>query len=122
MTNDRTKQTLAKAFLSAFRGIGHAAQQRSFLIQLSIGILAIILSFVFIMSRIERIIIVMLVALVLGAEMFNSALEYLLDVISRNHDPMIATVKELMAGVVLVFSLAALIVGFWIFSHALFPR
>ncbi|PWF45480.1 diacylglycerol kinase [Massilia glaciei] len=49
-------------------------------------------------------------ALVLGAELFNSALEHALDRVHPEHHPAIGIAKDCAAGAVLVLSLAAVCV------------
>ncbi|HBG81775.1 TPA: hypothetical protein DDW69_02950 [candidate division CPR2 bacterium] len=118
----RKKQPLHRSFQSAFRGIKHGTEERNFLIHLFFGFLAISLSFVFNLDLIEKTIIVVLTALVLGVELINSAIERSLDFITTEHHPEIAKIKELMAAVVLVFVVAAFVVGVLIFSKAIFLK
>jgi diacylglycerol kinase len=95
-------------------------QERSFAIQVIIGIVALGLAVVLNISRIERIIIVLLVAVVLGMEAFNTAIEIFLDRLAPYPDPDIARVKEVLAASVLIVSVGALAVGFLIFGPAIF--
>ncbi|KKU50970.1 MAG: hypothetical protein A3A28_00065 [Candidatus Sungbacteria bacterium RIFCSPLOWO2_01_FULL_47_32] len=115
----KRKQSLPASFRNAFRGVWLVLQERSFLIQLAAGAIAVTLAFILTLSDTSRIIIILLTFLVLGAEMFNSAVEYLLDFVKKDHDPDIARVKDILAGAVMVFSLSALIIGIWIFGRAL---
>ncbi|QVK24756.1 diacylglycerol kinase [Shewanella dokdonensis] len=55
--------------------------------------------------------IVLCIALVWSAELINSALEALIDHLHPQLHPQIKHVKDMLAAMVLVFSLAALIVG-----------
>jgi len=50
----------------------------------------------------------LVVALVIGAELFNSALERTLDRLHPDHHPLVGEAKDCAAGAVLVFSFAAL--------------
>ena len=95
-------------------------QERSFVIQVIIGIGALGLAIVLNISRIERIIIALLVSLVLGMEAFNTAMEIFLDRLAPYPDPDIARVKEVLAAGVLIVSAGALAVGILIFGPALF--
>ena len=101
-------------------GLGVAATERNFIIQLIIGAAAIIFSFVLGLPFIERIIILLCVALVLASEAMNSAIERLLDFVSQERIEEIREVKDLMAGAVLIFSVSAFVIGIFIFGKALF--
>ncbi|MDI6820908.1 MAG: diacylglycerol kinase [Patescibacteria group bacterium] len=120
ITPDYKNRNLLKSFLNAFRGIGHALGERNFLIQTIVGVFAIILAFILDLNAIERIIIIILSALVLGAEILNSAIETFVDILIKEHNPEAAKVKEFIAGAVLIFSITAFVIGVWIFTNALF--
>ena len=104
----------------AVRGVKAASAGRNFKIQVLIGAVAIVASFLFRLSLIERVVIVLCVGLVLAAEVLNTAVERLLDFVSKEHRPEIREIKDLMAAAVLVLSLVALVVGLWIFVRAIF--
>ena len=53
---------------------------------------------------------------VLAAELFNSAIEKLCDIISPQLNPKIKFIKDVSAGAVLVLALMSLVVAFLIFS------
>lgn len=116
----KRRQSLPQSFRSAFRGIAHALRERNFKIQVFIGFLAVVFSFAFDIAPLEKFVIIILIALVLAAEMFNSALERVFDVVAEEEDPEIAEAKELLAGAVLVFAIAAVVIGIWIFGGRVF--
>lgn len=109
-----------KSFRYAFQGIVVASKERNFLIQIIIGIAAVIFAFTLKLPSTEKIVVVLFVALVLASEAMNSAVERLLDFVSQERIEEIREIKDLMAAAVLIFSVAALIVGIWIFGNALF--
>ncbi len=111
---------LIRSFFSAFKGIKHALRQRNFVIQIMIGVVAVALSLALGLSRSDKIIILILIAFVLATETMNSACERLLNLVTREHNAEVARVKETLAGAVLIYSVAALIIGLWIFGNALF--
>ena len=53
--------------------------------------------------------------MVIGAELFNTAIERLVDFVSPQHNPLAGQVKDIAAGAVLVCALAAIAVGLIIF-------
>ncbi len=60
---------------------------------------------------------ILAIAAVLSAEMTNTAIEYTWNHLDPNHHPVIASIKDVMAGAVLIMAIGAAIVGaFLIFS------
>lgn len=116
----KPRQGLLQSFHGAFRGLGCALKERNFFIQFVIGIAAVAASSVFDISRDEKIIIVLVVVLVLGAEMVNSSVERLLNRLAPREDREIAEIKEILAGAVLLFSLFSVAVGIIIFGPYIF--
>ena len=104
----------------ALHGIKEMGRERNFAIQLVIGAIAIISGFILRLPATEKMIVVLCVALVLGSEAMNSATERLLNFVSREYREEIHEIKDLMAAAVLIFSIAALVIGIWIFTRAIF--
>ena len=75
------------------------------------------LAFLFIVLGFVALIVV--VAMVWTAELLNTAIETLCDVVSPDHDTAIARVKDVSAGAVLCSALGALAVGCVIFGPRL---
>ena len=104
-------RALIKKFKPALNGLALAAQDRSVAIQLGFAVLAGLaglgLGFVFW----EWALVITLAALVITAEILNTAIERLCDFVQPRQDARIKTIKDLAAGAVLGASLAALIVG-----------
>lgn len=67
------------------------------------------------LTEMEWCIILLCCAMVIGAELFNTAMETYLDYKSPEQHPEIGKVKDMAAGAVLVCAIAALIVGLIIF-------
>jgi diacylglycerol kinase (ATP) len=61
------------------------------------------------------------VTLVLFAELANTAVEVVVDLVSPEFHPLARRAKDVAAGSVLVASLGAFVMGFFVFSHYLFP-
>jgi diacylglycerol kinase (ATP) len=75
----------------------------------------LLLSFILGLDRIELIIIILVSLPVIVFEMFNSAIESIVDLVTRQKNPLAGMVKDIAAGAVLVSAVAALVVGFLIF-------
>jgi diacylglycerol kinase (ATP) len=72
------------------------------------------------LKGIELVALCITITLVFMAEMFNTAIETMLDVSNQKYHPLIKLVKDISAAVVLIASLNALGVGFVIFGRRLF--
>ena len=59
--------------------------------------------------------IILCIGLVISAELFNTAVEKLVDFVSPQQHPLAGQVKDIAAGAVLVCALAAIVVGLIIF-------
>ena len=71
--------------------------------------------FFFEVSRWEWCLLILCVAVVLAAEAFNSALEYLVDLVSPGQHPLAGKAKDIAAGAVLIVAIGAALVGLLIF-------
>ena len=66
-------------------------------------------------TRNEWIMVVMCIGTVLAAELFNTAIEKLVDLVSPERHPVAGRVKDIAAGAVLICAVAAAIIGLIIF-------
>jgi diacylglycerol kinase len=109
-----------RSFGYAFKGIRFAMAQRNFRVQLLCAVSACILGFLVQISAVEWCIVLLCVALVLGLETLNSALEHLVNLVSPGYHETAGKIKDLAAGAVLIASLVSLLIGLIIFgSHIL---
>ncbi|MDY0343373.1 MAG: diacylglycerol kinase family protein [Lentimicrobium sp.] len=109
------------AFKPAFKGIGIAFKSERNLRFHSIAIgCVIIFSFVFYISVIEWLIILVFFALVIALELINTAIEKLCNVIQPEKDERIRIIKDISAGAVLWVAIMALIAGLLIFIPKIF--
>ncbi|OHA06634.1 MAG: hypothetical protein A2934_01040 [Candidatus Sungbacteria bacterium RIFCSPLOWO2_01_FULL_47_10] len=114
-----SKQSFMRSFFSAFRGIKHELRERNFVVQITIGIIAIASSLAFGLSRTDKMIILLLIAFVLACEIMNSACERMLNVVTKDHHPEVGRIKDMLAGAVLIYSTVAFVIGLWIFGSVL---
>ncbi|MHB8860486.1 MAG: diacylglycerol kinase [Minisyncoccota bacterium] len=100
----------------AFVGLKLAwVEESNFKIETGCAALALALGVYFRISAPEFALVAASIALVLMAEVFNTALEELCDKFQPTHDPHIAKIKDLAAAAVLLASAGALAVGLFIF-------
>lgn len=109
---------LFRSFLHAFSGMRQFIGERNGKIMIAGACIAVIMA-VGAPSLAWRALLVFVAALVLAVEMFNSAIERLLDHVAPHEHSEIKYIKDLMAAASLVMSLSALIVGI-IFLFAVF--
>lgn len=75
----------------------------------------VIAGFAFGISRTEWMIMLLCIGVVIAAELFNTAIEKLVDLVSPGRHPLAGQVKDIAAGAVLVCAVAAAIAGLIIF-------
>jgi len=86
------------------------------------GILSFLLGIYLKLSGAELIALCITVTLVFMAEIFNTAIEMLMNMITIKYHTRIKLVKDIAAAVVLLASLNALAVGYALFAKKLFFR
>ncbi|WP_131537389.1 diacylglycerol kinase [Pedobacter nototheniae] len=110
-----------KSFIYAFNGLKlFFISEHNGRIHLVAAIIAVGLSFCLHLSTFEWIAILAVIAAVFIAEILNTAIEKLADVVTIERHPKIKIVKDLAAAAVLVSAILALLVGGLIFIPKLF--
>jgi len=84
------------------------------------GILAILLGFYFQLNGVELVALSVTITLVFMAEIFNTAIEMLMNMITSKYHLRIKLVKDIAAGVVVLTCLNALAVGYILFVRKFF--
>lgn len=103
-------------FQDAFRGLVYTFRyELSFRIQSVIGIIALFMAFYLPLRLYEKVVIILLVAVVLILELINSVVERIMDLFKPRIDHAAKIIKDIMAGAVLVACLIAAILGTIIF-------
>ncbi|MDP3957306.1 MAG: diacylglycerol kinase [bacterium] len=107
---------LTKSFSHAFKGILFALRnEKNFQIDIVGGTLAVMLMLFFPLSGLERALIILSISLVLTLELINTGLERVTDILKPRIHPYARVIKDVMAGAVLLVSLAAIAIGVAIF-------
>lgn len=116
MKPDNRRLRLIASFKYAFKGITFSLKtQRNAQIHIVAVILATFLGFILGISTTEWIIIIFAVALVLAAELFNTSIEFLIDLLSPEYHEKAGRAKDIAAGAVLICAISAAIAGLIIF-------
>ncbi|MFD2745709.1 diacylglycerol kinase family protein [Paenibacillus yanchengensis] len=66
-------------------------------------------------SRIEWLILLLMIALVIGAELINTAIERVVDLIVLSQHPVAKVAKDVAAGAVLFFAFVSIVIGIILF-------
>jgi diacylglycerol kinase len=109
-----------KSFIYALHGIWSGiADQRNLKFQLGVAVVVIGAGFYLSITPIEWCIILLCIALVIGLELVNTALENLVDLVTLERNPLAGRIKDIAAGAVLAVSVISLIIGLIIFRKYL---
>lgn len=115
-------------FISRIKSIGYAfkgayhliTREASVKVQFCIGILITIAGFYFQLSTTEWIIQILVIALIMTIEGVNTAIEEMADFIHPEFHKKIGLIKDISAGAVFIFAIAAIIVGLIIYIPKIF--
>lgn len=114
------KPSLLRSLRAAWAGLRQLfGRERNARIELVIGLLALTACFVLKLGTAQRWLVFLCVAGVLSAEAMNSALEALADALHPRQAPGIGLAKDLGAAAVLIWVLASVVVGLWVFGPPL---
>lgn len=103
-------------FKYAFQGIFYTLKtQRNFQFHSLVMLVVIAAGFFFQISKTEWFAVILCIALVLMAELINTAIESVTDLISPNIHPLAKIAKDCAAAAVLVVSLSSALIGVIIF-------
>ena len=91
-------------------------------IHFGIAIAVIIAAVGFDVTRMELIALLLAIAFVLIAEMLNSALEAVVDLVTPSVEPLAKIAKDVAAGAVLIATVTAVAIGYLVFSGAVGER
>lgn len=109
-------KTLIKSFQYAFQGLFHTVKyNQNFRIQIAGALLVILASIYFEVNPFEMGILGVMILLVMCAEMINTAMEEMVNLITTNHQKEAKIAKDVAAGMVLLTFLGSIIVGVLIF-------
>lgn len=119
------KQTKNKTFFTAF---GHAIDgiirafktERNLRIDYIIGLCVFICSLFFDFTKTEFACICLTIGFVIFAEMINSSVEYIVDLVTDKYDDRAKAAKDIAAGCVLIASGVSVVVAYFLFEDKLY--
>lgn len=107
---------LFQSFLFAIVGIRTAVRdERNMRIHLVFSVIVIACSFLFSLSSLEWVFVILAIGGVISLELINTAIERVVDLITQEYHPLAKQAKDLAAAAVFVYALVAVIIGFIIF-------
>lgn len=110
------KSAFFSSFRYAFEGIAEGLRtERNMVVHFAVMSMVVVFGVVFGLSKAEWMICILLFGLVFMAELLNTAVETVVDMITTEFDPRAKLAKDTAAGAVLTISIAAGIVGLMIF-------
>ena len=111
---------LITSFNNAIEGLLYVFRtERNMKIHFIFAILVLLISVMFKISVVDFLFLSFAITFVLMAEMFNTALEYMIDIISEAYHPLVRLAKDISAGAVLIATINALVTGYLLFAKYL---
>lgn len=109
-------KTLKDSFTNAYNGLRLALfHERNMRIHIFTAILCVLLGIIFCLDALRWAILMIAIGLVFITELFNTAIENMVDMITSEFSVMAKTVKDIAAGTVLIASVIAVILGILVF-------
>ncbi len=110
-----------RSFVYAFKGIFYMFRtQHNSWIHAVITTAVVIFGIIYKINLTEWCLVTLAMGLVLGAEVFNTAIEKFVDFVSPEYNKEAGRIKDLMAGAVLITAIAAAATGLIIFIPKIF--
>ena len=109
-------QRFLNSFKYALNGLRYTYQnEQNFIVHICIAVIIIISGFIFKISNIEWLIIIILIGLVVFAELINTSIETVVDLVSPEKHPLAKIAKDTASAAVLSLCTVAIICGLCIF-------
>ena len=112
--------------LHAWRGLRLTFRtERSFRIQIAVCAVVVLCMLIVPVTTFERLLLILAMSAVLVLELLNSMVERLVDLFTPRLNELVGDIKDIMAGVVLVASVFAAVIGtmiFWPFVSTILAR
>lgn len=110
-------QARANSFRYAFKGLKlFFTTQHNSWIHLVAALSVIAAGFFFGITRMEWLFVILAIALVLIIEILNTAIEFLVDLVSPEYNELAGKIKDLAAGAVLFAAIMAAVIGVLVFG------
>jgi len=116
------QQGVGRSFQHAYQGVVSAVRtQRNLRFHFFVALGVLIASLLVGVSELELAVLVLTIAFVFVVEMLNTALEFVVDLVTTEYHPLAKLAKDVSAGAVLVSSVGAVLVGLLVLADDLGP-
>src|ERR671921_1634793 len=116
------QQGVVTSFEHAYRGLISAVRtQRNMRFHVVVAVAVLVASLIVGASRLELAILVLTILLVFVTKLFNTAMEFVVDLATKEYHPLAKLVKDVSAGAGLVSRVGALLVGYLVLADDLGP-
>ncbi len=116
------QQGVGRSFEHAYRGIVSAVRtQRNMRFHVFAAVAVLVLSLLVGVSELELALLVLTILVVFVTEMINTAMEFVVDLVTSEYHPLARLAKDVSAGAVLVSSVGAVLVGYLVLADDLVP-
>jgi len=111
-----SNKNLYESYYHAFEGLSHALwTQKHVRIQLTIVMLVLVLAYVRGLDELRVLFLFSAIAVILIAELFNTAIEVVVNMVTESYHPLAKIAKDVAAAGVLIASMYAILVGVTVF-------
>ena len=112
----RRPHSLIQSFNYAIEGVIHVLRrERNMRVHFILATVVLVLAFAYDVTKVELMALLVAISFVLISEMINTAVEEMIDLTTKVHDPRAKIAKDVAAGAVLISSVVAATIGYLIF-------
>ncbi len=116
----KSQQGVARSFDHAYRGLIYAVRtQRNMRFHVVVAALVLLASLLLGVSKLELAALILVILFVFITEILNTAMEFTVDLVTKEYHPLAKLAKDVSAGAVLVSSVGAVLVGYLILADNL---
>lgn len=116
-TSAPSRAAFLRSFVHAWDGVVYAVRtQRNARVHLAAAVCALALGVLLHLSPVEFALIFLAVMAVLVAELFNTVVEAIVDLVTSEYHPLARVAKDVAAGAVLVCAMFAVVIGLLVFG------
>lgn len=105
-----------KSLQYALRGIRYVyMHEQNIRLQTAVAVLVCVLGYLVELRQSEWVVVLLLIALVIMAEVLNSVMERFIDIVKPRYERQVQVVKDMLAAMVMLAAITSLIIGTVIF-------
>ncbi len=109
-------RNLFDSFNNAINGIIHTIKsERNMKIHVTIAIILFAMSIFFDLNKLEFMIICLTVGMVIVCELFNTAIEEIMNMVTTGYHPKVKIIKDIAAGAVMTAAFLSVVIGYFVF-------